>query len=114
MMDSETMARMYAQVVNGQAKEDSRFVTDDESGDSWDKMAAEVAAIRKANPKAQFAIPNEVPLSDPDAGDDDPVTGPQPDDAPDPGAAPDDDPEPTEGSGKDAPAPADVDTTQEE
>lgn len=61
-MDSDVLASMYAQIVRGTpAKEDSKFVTDDESSQLWDTIAAEIAEMREANPQVQFDVPNEVP-----------------------------------------------------
>lgn len=60
-MDSDDLSRMYAQITRGVPKEESRFVTDDETSALWDQIASEVDQIRKDHPKAQFAVPNEVP-----------------------------------------------------
>lgn len=59
-MDSDELASMYAQILNGVAKKDSHYVTDDESSRLWDKISAEVADLKKKNPKAEFAIPHEI------------------------------------------------------
>lgn len=62
VMDSGELSSMYAEIVNGVAKADSRFAGKSaEAGRTWDRIAAEVAAIRKAHPRAQFEIPNELP-----------------------------------------------------
>jgi hypothetical protein len=60
-VDSEKLASMYAEIVNGKSKDQSRFVTDDESSQLWDRVAAQVEQIRRDRPGAVFSIPNEVP-----------------------------------------------------
>lgn len=60
-MDSDALASMYGQIVRGVAKEDSHYVTDEESGRLWDQIAAEVEQMRADNPEVQFEVPNEVP-----------------------------------------------------
>lgn len=66
-MDSDELASMYAQIVNGVPKDKSRFVTDDESSRLWDQIAEEVEQIKADNPDAQFSVPNELPAMDDDA-----------------------------------------------
>lgn len=46
-MDSDDLESMYHQVVRGGSKENCRFVTDSESSATWDRIAAEVAAMRE-------------------------------------------------------------------
>lgn len=98
-MDSDQMASMYAQILNGIPKEQSRFVTDEESSDLWDQISAGIERISAENPNAQFSVPNEVPTIDdgatgetsPDTGPDTGAgsTSPQPgSDTPTPAAAP--------------------------
>lgn len=90
MMTSQELSSMYAQIVNGvTTKEQSKYVTDDESGALWDTISREVAEMREANPNAVFAIPNEMPDSD-DADDTDGEEGEE--------AAPDEEPAPEEGA----------------
>lgn len=72
VMDSGELASMYAQIVRGMAKEDSRFVTDEESSALWDKIAASVEEATRTIPNVQFWIPNEMPDAD-DDDDDDPI-----------------------------------------
>lgn len=81
-MDSGELASMYAQIVNGKPKDQSRFVTDDESAQLWDEIEAEVAEIRQRNPNAHFSVPNEVPDVDdlPDQAEPTNEAGPAPDD----------------------------------
>jgi hypothetical protein len=62
-MESEKLASMYAEVVNGKPKEQSRFVTDEESSGLWDQITTEVGQIRREHPGAHFSIPNEVPTA---------------------------------------------------
>lgn len=62
MIDSDTVARIYAQVAAGKVtKDESPFVTDDETAAMWDTLQAEVDQAREANPQVQFDVPNEVP-----------------------------------------------------
>lgn len=61
MMDTQEVASMYAQIVNGGSKEASRFVTDDESGALWDQISSEVEQMRADDPNIVFSIPNEMP-----------------------------------------------------
>lgn len=84
MIDSDVMSRMYAQIVQGIAKDQSTLVVDDEHSQWWDEVAAEVAAMREADPTVTFEVPNEVPsiagaLPDQPAA---PATPPPPDQAP--------------------------------
>lgn len=72
-MDSDELASMYAQIVNGVPKDKSRFVTDDESSRLWDQITEEVEQTKADNPDAQFSVPNEVPGID--GGDDPAWTG---------------------------------------
>jgi hypothetical protein len=69
-VDSDELASMYAQIVNGVPKEQSRFVTDEESSAAWEQIAAEVEQMRADNPNVIFDVPNELPSRD---GDDDPA-----------------------------------------
>jgi len=64
-MDSEKLSSMYAEILNGKAKEQSRSVTDVESSGLWDKITGEVQAIRREDPRAHFSVPNEWPDADP-------------------------------------------------
>lgn len=79
-METGTLSSMYAQIVNGVAKEDSRFVTDERSSALWDQIAGEVAEAITKNPNVVFSIPTEMPDAD---DDDDEPTGDEP-----PGEAP--------------------------
>lgn len=76
-MDSDDLSSMYGQIVRGVTKEDSRFVTDDESSALWDTIAAEVEAMRAENPQVVFDVPNEFPGEAPDA-----VSGETPEEPP--------------------------------
>lgn len=61
-LDTQQMNSMYAQIVNGKVtKEESQFVTDKASGDAWDAIATDIAAIKSSNPDAVFEIVNEIP-----------------------------------------------------
>lgn len=43
-MDTDVMAGIQAQITNGAVKkEDSQYVTDDETSQFWDRLAAEIA-----------------------------------------------------------------------
>lgn len=64
-MDSDDLASMYAQIVRGVAKEDSRFVTDDESSALWETIAREVVTAKAENPEVVFDIPSELPYDGP-------------------------------------------------
>jgi hypothetical protein len=59
-MTSDQLTSMYAEIVRGTPKTKSRFADAAGFSELWDKVAAEVAAIRKANPDAAFDIPAEV------------------------------------------------------
>lgn len=67
-MDSDALASMYAQILNGVPKEQSRYVTDEESGALWDAIESEIEEIRSRDPAAQFSVPNEVPDGPDDTG----------------------------------------------
>lgn len=41
-MDTDKLSSMYAQIVLGASKKDSRFVTDEESSKLWDQISEEV------------------------------------------------------------------------
>jgi hypothetical protein len=56
-MDSEALASMYAEIVRGTPKEESRWCKDDEASATWDEISSQVDAIRKAHPGALFDIP---------------------------------------------------------
>lgn len=56
-MEANQLASLYAEVVLGKPKERSRFVDLPDFDQTWDEVAAEVAAIRKAHPDARFDIP---------------------------------------------------------
>jgi hypothetical protein len=46
MIDAEMQARIYSNVLQGGAKEESAFVTDEETGAYWDKVANGVEGMR--------------------------------------------------------------------
>jgi hypothetical protein len=71
MMTSQALASMYAQIVNGVPKEQSKYVTDDESTALWESITREVEQAREADPNVVFSIPNEMPDSDEDEDEDD-------------------------------------------
>lgn len=60
-MDTDALSSMYVQILLDVPKADCPYVTDAESGALWDTVAAEVAAIKAKDPKAQFDIPSELP-----------------------------------------------------
>lgn len=60
-MTSEQLASMYAEIVRGTPKEQSRFQDAAGFSDTWDRVEREVAQIRRDDPAAAFDIPNEVP-----------------------------------------------------
>jgi hypothetical protein len=44
-MDSEVLIQMYSQIVGGLPKDQSKYVTDDESSKAWDVITEQVAEI---------------------------------------------------------------------
>jgi hypothetical protein len=60
-MDSDVLASMGAEIANGIPKGSSRFKSLPGFSATWDRIAAEMAAIRKVHPRAQFDLPNEFP-----------------------------------------------------
>lgn len=60
-MDGQDSINIYHHILMGVPKEQSEHVKGPESSDKWDKLAGEVAAIRKNNPIAHFETPNELP-----------------------------------------------------
>jgi hypothetical protein len=57
-MDTDILTSMYAQIVGGLPKEKSTLVTDQDSSDTWDEVAAEVAAAPKGT---TWEMVNEIP-----------------------------------------------------
>lgn len=105
-MDSDEMNSMYAQIVNGGAKTESRFVTDDESSALWDQIEGEVNALRADG--VEFEVPHEVPGQPGTPSGRLPAPGEKaPDDKPAPAAPADEDPP------EDPEAPADEDPEAE-
>lgn len=61
-MDSDKLASMYSEIVNGVPKEQSRFAgADQESGALWDQITKEVEDIKAKHPGAMFEVPSELP-----------------------------------------------------
>lgn len=96
-MDSDTLTSMYAQIVRGGiAKEQSQYVTDEESAAKWDVIEREVQQMREQN--VMFEVPAEIPAApgeadDPDAApSEDQPTPPNPE-AEEPEDEPADEPE---------------------
>lgn len=59
MANSKDVERIYTQIVLGIPKSESTVTLDDELSDIWDKIAAEVDAMREAG--QGFEIPAETP-----------------------------------------------------
>ena len=57
-MDTDVLSKIYAQVVGGLPKEQSKYVTDDESSNFWDSIAAEV---ENKGGTGMFEMVNEIP-----------------------------------------------------
>lgn len=60
-MTSDQLASMYAEIVRGTPKTESRFANERDFSSTWDQVAAEVEQIRADDPRAVFEIPNEIP-----------------------------------------------------
>lgn len=60
-MTSDQLASMYAEIIRGTPKTSSRFATLPGFSEDWDRVAADVAEIRRQDPNAKFDIPNEIP-----------------------------------------------------
>lgn len=60
-MDSDVMASMYAYIVRGGSKDECHYVTDEESSQTFDTIAGEVAAMKAADPGIIFEVPSEIP-----------------------------------------------------
>lgn len=103
-MDSDVMSSVYAQIVNGTAKTDSRFVTDDESSALWDQIAGEVEALRADG--VHFEVPHEVPGEPGTPTGGIPAPGTKPPEAPAPAA--DEAPAPAEEPPEEPPEPTDT------
>lgn len=59
-METDALSSMYAQIVGGRVpKEESQFVTDAESGQVWDSIAAEVA--KPLTDGGMWEMVNEIP-----------------------------------------------------
>lgn len=59
-MDTDVLGSMYANIVGGVAKEDSPYVTDEETSQMWDQIVANMAA----NPLPEggiYDMVNEIP-----------------------------------------------------
>lgn len=65
-MTARDVSSMYAQIVRGVPKEQSQYVTDEESSQEWDTIQQQVTEILERNPQAIFSIPNEMPDADDD------------------------------------------------
>jgi hypothetical protein len=55
-MDTDELVSMTVQVILGVPKEDSPYVTDDESSALWDQIEQDVAD----NPDVQHDLPHEI------------------------------------------------------
>ncbi len=60
-VDSEVLSSMYAEILRGTPKDQSRYVSGEESSRLWDQITAEVEAQRTTNPDTVFEIPAEIP-----------------------------------------------------
>ena len=56
------LASMQAQIGNGIRKQDSHLVTDTESSAAWDRLAAQLANIKRSNPSAVIDVVNDPDL----------------------------------------------------
>lgn len=65
MANANDVYRIYAQIVNGDSKEESIVDLDDELSQLWDDISAEVAEAKASKPNVVFDIPNEVPDVEP-------------------------------------------------
>lgn len=64
MVTSDALTGMYVEILNGVPKARSRFAgASVEAGESWDRIAAEVAQIKREHPGAGFDIPSEIPAA---------------------------------------------------
>lgn len=59
-IESRTLFSIQAAILNGIRKEDSHLVTDAESSRAWDKLAAEIAQLRRDHPDKVIAVPNDI------------------------------------------------------
>lgn len=60
-MDSEALSGMYAEILRGTPKDQSRFASGDEASGLWDQITTEVEQQRAQNPDTVFEIPSEIP-----------------------------------------------------
>lgn len=77
-MTARDVSSMYAQIVRGVPKEQSQYVTDEESSQEWDTIQGQVNEILERNPQAIFSIPNEMPDADDDGEEPDAADTPEP------------------------------------
>lgn len=56
-MDSEELASMYAEILNGVSKQRSRFRKDPEFDKAWDRAVEEIERIRREHPDWRFDLP---------------------------------------------------------
>src|SRR5262245_28889530 len=56
-MDNDLLRHIYSDVLAGVSKANSRYVTDTESSQVWDRLAAEVDAAKTANSGVVFDLP---------------------------------------------------------
>lgn len=92
------MASMYAYIVRGGSKSECPYVTDEESGATFDAIANEIEQMRKDG-TAMFEIPGEIPGPPPAAVPGEPVEAPsvppvEPEEPPADAEDPDDNDEP--------------------
>jgi hypothetical protein len=62
-MDTDLLSHMYAEIVAGTPKDQSRYVVDDESSEMWDKVSEDVARLSAAGIGLEMVneIPGETP-----------------------------------------------------
>jgi hypothetical protein len=61
MWDASEIASMCAEIDNSIPKHKSRFKDRPGFSEKWDRMEADMVAMRKAMPGVAFDIPNEIP-----------------------------------------------------
>jgi hypothetical protein len=75
-MDSEVLIQMYSQIVGGLPKDQSKYVTDDESSKAWDVITEQVAEIVATGSGLDMVneIPKETPVGSEGTVSQEPVT----------------------------------------
>jgi len=75
-MDSDVVIKIYSQVVGGLPKEQSNYVTDDESSKMWDAITKSVEEIRATGSGLDMVneIPGETPVGSDGTVSQEPVT----------------------------------------